>query len=184
MTMLAAAADAAESLTVRDTTDADMPAIHDIYAYEVLNGLATFEEIPPSVEELCNRRASVLGLGLPYLTAEWDGKVVGYSYASFYRPRVAYRFTIENSVYVAQNQHRRGVGRALLAELIARCEAGPWRQMVAIIGDSANEKSIRLHEHMGFQMIGTMPDVGFKFNRWVDSVVMQRRLTPVEAAAD
>lgn len=173
-----------DSVLVRDTTEADMPAIQEIYAYEVLHGFATFEEVPPDVDELRSRRENVLSLGLPYLTAERDGVVAGYCYASFYRPRAAYRFTIENSVYVAKDQHRRGVGRALLAALIEKCEAGPWRQMIAVIGDSGNENSIRLHEHMGFQMIGTMPAVGFKFNRWVDSVLMQRGLTPATTAAN
>ena len=161
---------------VRPAVGADMAAICDIYAHHVRNGLASFEETPPGLDEMCRRRAAVLALGLPYLVAEVDGAVAGYSYASTYRPRPGYRFTVENSVYVASGLHGRGVGRALLAELIARCEAGPWQQMVAVIGDSANHPSIRLHERHGFRMVGVLERVGFKFGRWVDSVLMQRSL--------
>lgn len=163
-------------LQVRDSVDADMPHIQRIYAHHVLHGSASFEEVPPSTEELMARRAEVLGRGLPYLVADYEGAVVGYSYAAPYRARPAYRYTVENSVYVAEGLHRHGVGRALLSALIARCEEGPWRQMIAVIGDSGNAPSIGLHERMGFRHIGTMRNVGWKFNRWTDSVLMQRDL--------
>ncbi len=140
------------------------------------HGSASFEEEPPSAEELARRRADVLGRGLPYLVAEIDGEVVGYAYASPYRARSAYRFSIENSVYVDHRRHRRGIGRALLAALIERCERGARRQMIAVIGDSANVSSIALHEQLGFRMVGTLRSVGFKFGRWVDTVLMQREL--------
>ena len=131
-------------VTVRDAADADLPAIQAIYAHHVLHGLASFEEEPPTVEEIGARRANVLRLGLPYLAAELEGEVVGYSYAGTYRPRPAYRFTVENSVYVRDGLAGRGVGKALLVELIARCEAGPWQQMLAVIGNRENRASIAL----------------------------------------
>ena len=163
-------------LTVRDAADADMPVIQRIYAHHVLHGLGSFEEVPPTVDEMRARRDAVLRLGLPYLVAEVGGAVAGYSYAAPYRPRPAYRYTVEDSVYVAEGLAGRGVGRALLAALIGRCEAGPWRQMVAVIGDSGNAASITLHTRLGFRLIGTQPAVGFKFGHWVDSVLMQREL--------
>lgn len=162
--------------TIRDATLADMPAVQTIYAHHVLHGLATFEEDPPSVAELCQRRDSVLSIGLPYIVATLNDRVVGYSYATAFRPRPAYRYTIEDSVYLAQDCRGRGVGRLLLSELITRCERGRWRQMVAVIGDSANADSIVLHERLGFRMIGTLGAVGFKLGRWVDTVTMQRAL--------
>jgi L-amino acid N-acyltransferase YncA len=161
---------------IRDSKDLDIAAVHAIYAYYVLHGSASFEEEPPSAAELARRRADVLGRGLPYLVAEIDDVVVGYAYASPYRARSAYRFSIENSVYVDHRHHRRGIGRALLAALIERCERGAWRQMIAVIGDSANVSSIALHEQLGFRMVGALRSVGFKFGRWVDTVLMQREL--------
>jgi L-amino acid N-acyltransferase YncA len=163
-------------LIVRDAADADMDAIQAIYAVHVLRGLGTFEEVPPAADEMRRRRASVLELGLPYLAAERDGAIVGYSYATTYRARPAYRHTIENSVYVAEGLAGSGIGSALLCELIARCERGPWRQMIAVIGDSANAGSIALHASVGFQLVGTLAAVGFKHGRWVDTVLMQRAL--------
>lgn len=163
---------------VRDAHVQDMAAIQAIYAHHVLHGLATFEEVPPSVEELGARRAAVLGAGLPYIVAESGGEVVGYSYATAYRPRPAYRFTVEDSIYVQDGRGGQGIGSALLAELIARCEAGPWRQMIAVIGNSGNAGSIALHRRHGFAPAGVLHDVGFKFGRWVDSVLMQRPLGP------
>lgn len=153
-----------------------MPAIQAIYTHHVLYGLASFEETPPSVAEMLARRQAVLGLGLPYLAAELDGRVVGYSYATSYRPRPAYRHTVEDSIYVADGLGGRKIGSTLLGALIARCEAGPWRQMLANIGDSGNAGSIGLHASQGFRQIGTLDAVGFKFGRWVDSVLMQRPL--------
>ena len=166
---------------VRDAMDADMPAIQAIYAHQVTHGLATFEEVPPTADELRRRRACVLRLGLPYLAAELNGRVVGYCYARAYRPRPAYRNTIEDSVYVAEGMVGCGIGRALLAALISRCERGPWRQMVAVIGDSGNAGSIIIHERLGFRRVGTLRSVGFKLGRWVDTVLMQR---PLAAAGD
>lgn len=171
-------------VTVRALADADLPAVQAIYAHHVLHGLASFEEEPPPVEEMRTRWRKVLDLGLPYLAAELDGAVVGYSYASAYRPRAAYRFTIENSVYVRESLAGRGIGKALLDELIARCGAGPWRQMVAVIGDCANEASIALHRRCRFRMIGILEAVGHKHGRWVDSVLMQRALVASEKGCD
>ncbi len=161
---------------VRDATPADMEAVQSIYAVHVLHGTASFETEPPTVAEMLRRREAVLAAGLPYLVASLDGSVVGYSYATAYRPRPAYRPTIENSVYVRDGLHGRGIGVALMTELLARCENGPWRQMVAAIGDSANAASIALHRRMGFEPAGVLRDVGFKHGRWLDSVLMQRPL--------
>ena len=163
-------------MMVRDTRDTDCSAIQSIYSHYVLQGAATFEEVPPTVSEIVDRRAAIVAQGLPHLVAEIDGEVVGYTYAAPYRPRAAYRYTIEDSVYVAHGFHGRGIGRALLAALIQRCERGPWRQMIAIIGDSENAGSIALHERLGFRHVGTLASVGFKFERWVDTVLMQRAL--------
>ena len=163
-------------LAVRNSTDADVPAVHRIYAYHVLHGLGSFEEKPPSVAEMKRRRDDVIAHGLPYLVADIDGTVVGYSYATLYRARSAYRYTVEDSVYVDEGVLRKGVGRALLSAVIARCEAGRWRQMVAVIGDSGNAASIRLHASLGFRLVGTLRAVGFKMGRWADTVLMQREL--------
>jgi phosphinothricin acetyltransferase len=171
------------AVTVRDAADADadIAAIQAIYAHHVLYGLATFEEVPPTVDEIAVRRAAVRAIGLPYLVAEADGAIVGYCYATAYRPRRAYRYTIEDSVYVADGLAGRGIGAALLAALLARCEAGPWRQMIAIIGNSGNAGSIALHRRFGFEPVGTLRAAGFKLGRWVDTVVMQRALGPGDA---
>jgi phosphinothricin acetyltransferase len=164
------------ALLVRPSIEADIAAITRIYAHHVLHGLASFEEVPPDAAELAERRKEVLTHGLPYLTAERAGEVVGYAYAAPYRARSAYRFTIEDSVYIEAGRVGQGIGRALLRRLIELCEAGPWRQMIAVIGDSENHASIGLHRAEGFRMIGTHPAVGLKFGRWVDSVLMQREL--------
>lgn len=165
------------SLQVRDAADADLPAIQFIYAHHVLHGLASFEEVPPGVDELRTRLATVRAAGLPYLVAEVDGAVAGYAYATLYRPRSAYRHTVEDSVYVAQGMAGRGIGAALLSTLITRCEAGPWRQMMATIGQGdGNRGSIALHTRMGFTRIGVLRSVGFKHGQWLDTVLMQRPL--------
>ena len=161
---------------VRDAVEADMAAVQAIYAPHVLHGLATFEEVPPSVDEFRRRHVSVLEAGLPWLVAEVDGRVVGYAYATPYRPRAAYRYAIEDSVYVEEGLGGRGLGSALLQRLIERCEAGPCRQMLAVIGNSGNEGSIALHRRLGFRHAGTFTSVGFKLGRWVDTVLMQRPL--------
>lgn len=178
---LPASAAGASMIIIRDVTETDMAAVQAIYAHHVRHGLATFEEVPPSMEEMSARRAAVLRSGLPYLAAEMAGGIVGYSYATAYRPRPAYRHTIEDSVYVAEGFGGRGIGTALLGTLIDRCEAGPWRQMLAIIGDRGNAGSIALHRRFGFERVGTFQAVGFKLGSWVDTVLMQRQLGPGSA---
>ena len=163
-------------LQVRDATPEDFPAIHAIYAHHVLNGLASFEEAPPPREELLRRFREVTGSGLPYVVAEYGAAIAGYGYCTLYRTRSAYRHTLEDSVYVRHDMLGRRVGTALLAELIRRCESLGYRQLIAVIGDSANAGSIGLHASQGFLRSGTLRSVGFKFGRWVDSVVMQRPL--------
>lgn len=160
-----------------------MPGVHAIYAHHVLHGLASFEEIAPSLDEMATRRRDVLAKGLPYVVAEGGGAVLGYAYANHYRPRSAYRFTLEDSVYIANDAIGRGIGRQLLSHIIERCTALGYRQMIAIIGDSGHKASIGLHEQAGFRRIGIFPSVGFKLGRWVDSVLMQRPLGLGDAAA-
>ena len=164
------------SLEIRPTTAADLPAITAIYDHAVRHGTATFELIPPDVAEMTRRFGVLLEGGYPYLVALLEGRVVGYAYAGAYRPRPAYRFTVENSVYLSPSIHRRGIGLQLLQRLIAESEARGYRQMIAVIGDSANAGSIGVHTRCGFRMIGTHPDVGFKFGRWLDTVMMQLAL--------
>ncbi|MFO1097009.1 MAG: N-acetyltransferase family protein [Xanthobacteraceae bacterium] len=161
---------------VRDAREADMPAVQAIYAHHVRHDTASFEEEPPSVAEMMRRRGRVLEHGLPYLVAERDGAVVGYSYAMSYHARSAYRFTIEDSIYIDHRLTGAGIGRALLSSLLDRCAAGQWRQMIAVIGGSDNAASIALHAALGFRHAGTLRSVGFKFDRWIDSVLMQRGL--------
>jgi phosphinothricin acetyltransferase len=171
-----------EMTTIRDATHDDLGAIQAIYSHHVLHGLASFEEVPPSVEEIRARWEAVRTAGKPYIVAELDGAVAGYGYASAYRTRSAYRFTLENSIYIDEGRRGRGVGTALLEALIARCRAGPWRQMLAVIGDSANIPSISLHRKAGFREVGVLKRVGFKHGRWVDSVLMQLELSPDDPA--
>jgi phosphinothricin acetyltransferase len=161
---------------VRDATTEDAPGLAEIYAAHVLHGFGTFEETPPSVGEMAQRLEDVRTRGLPWLVAEGEGALLGYAYAAPYRPRSAYRFTVEDSVYVAAGSQGRGVGRALLTTLIARCEALGLRQMLAVIGDSGNAPSIALHSAVGFELRGTAVAVGYKAGRWVDIVWMQRAL--------
>lgn len=162
--------------TLREAQPADLAAVRRIYAHHVLNGLASFELEPPDEAEMRRRREAVAERGLPFLVAELRGEVRGFAYAGPYRARPAYRFTVEDSVYVAPDALGHGLGRALLGELIRRCGALGFRQMVAVIGDSGNRASIRLHEALGFSHAGLLRSVGFKFGRWVDSVLMQRGL--------
>jgi phosphinothricin acetyltransferase len=161
---------------IRPASEADVPAVTEIYQHAVLYGTATFELIPPDLTEMTRRFRSLMDGGYPYLVAALDGRAVGYAYAGPYRPRPAYRFTVENSVYLQPAIHRRGIGLTLLQRLIAECEARGYRQMIAVIGDSANAGSIGVHARCGFAMIGTHPNVGFKFGRWLDTVMMQRAL--------
>ena len=159
----------------------DLPAIQAIYAHHVLHGLASFEEEPPSLDEMRRRHDDCVGRGLPWLVADFAGSVAGYGYCSPFRARPAYRYTLEDSVYVRQDALGKGVGSAILRELIVRCEALGYRQLVAVIGDSANAASINLHARLGFIRAGMLRSSGFKFGRWVDSVVMQRPLGPGDA---
>lgn len=161
---------------IRPATPGDLPAIAAIYEEAVRFGTATFELVPPDLAEMTRRYEALVGAGFPYLVAVQDGIVSGYAYAGAHRPRPAYRFTVENSIYLAPSAQRRGTGGRLLARLIAECESRGYRQMVAVIGDSANTGSIAVHRNAGFQMVGVHPDVGFKFGRWLDTVSMQRAL--------
>ena len=173
----AAERSSAISFAVRDSTNADLPAIQRIYAHHVLYGLASFEEEAPDLTELAKRRREIVAKGLPYLVAAAaDGVALGYAYASPFRTRSAYRFTVEDSVYVAPDAARHGIGRALLAALLPRCAELGYRQMVAVIGDSANGPSIGLHRALGFARVALLPSIGFKFGRWIDCVMMQRTL--------
>jgi L-amino acid N-acyltransferase YncA len=164
------------SPAIRPATTADLPTVTEIYEHAVRYGTATFELIPPDLAEMTRRFRALVDGGFPYLVAELDGGVAGYAYAGPYRPRPAYRFTVENSVYLDPAIHRRGIGLQLMQRLIAECEARGFRQMIAVIGDSANAGSIGVHTKCGFQMIGTHPHVGLKFGRWLDTVMMQLAL--------
>ncbi len=172
-------------MRLRAAEPQDVPAIQAIYAHHVLHGLGTFEEVPPSPAEMAERIAAVVGRDLPWLVAEQDGQVLGYAYAGPFRTRAAYRFTVEDSVYVAEAARGQGLGKALLQAIIAECEGQGLRQMVGVIGDSGNAASIALHKACGFELRATVPAVGWKFGRWVDVVWMQRALGPgAEAAPD
>jgi phosphinothricin acetyltransferase len=171
--------DPAATFSIRPAAAADFDAIQRIYAHHVLNGLASFEEMPPDAAELMRRWRAIADAGLPYLCAVGaDGALVGYAYAGPYRPRSAYRFTVEDSVYVAPGSAGRGIGRGLLRQLVEICAGLGKRQMIAVIGDSGNAASIALHRACGFALTGTFHAIGFKHGRWVDSVLMQRALGP------
>jgi phosphinothricin acetyltransferase len=167
---------------VRPSRDEDMDAVAAIYAHHVRHGSASFETEPPGPEEMRARRAAVLAQGLPYLVLEQNGLVQGYAYAGAYRPRAAYRDTVENSVYLRPEAIGRGFGRKLLAALIEACEARDLRQMIAVVGDSGNTASIRLHERLGFRTVGVLRAVGYKHGRWLDTVLLQRPLGKADAA--
>ena len=169
-------ADSKAGPLVREAREDDLPAIQEIYAHHVRHGVATFEEEAPDACEMRRRFRAVREKGLPWLAAEVDGAVCGYAYAAPYHHRPAYRFAVENSVYVDQSAMRRGLGSALLDSLINSCAQIGMRRMVAVIGDSANAASIRLHERAGFRLVGVLPSVGFKHGRWLDCVIMQRAL--------
>ena len=163
-------------LEIRPAIAADLPFVTEIYADAVRFGTATFELVPPDLIEMTRRFEALTDGRFPYFVAVLEGRVAGYAYAGPYRPRPAYRFTVENSVYLQPAIHRRGIGQQLLQRLIAECEASGFRQMIAVIGDSANAASIGVHARCGFEMIGTHPNVGLKFGRWLDTVMMQREL--------
>jgi L-amino acid N-acyltransferase YncA len=165
-------------VTVRPATQADIPAITRIYAHSVSTGTASFELEAPSEAEMARRMQVLRDGGYPYIVAETGGVMAGYAYAGSYRPRPAYRFSVEDSIYIDPIAQRRGVGRVLLEHLIEECERRGFRQMIAVIGDSAQTPSIELHRALGFRMIGTFENCGYKFGRWLDSVFMQRTLGP------
>jgi L-amino acid N-acyltransferase YncA len=162
--------------TIRPARAEDLTAIQAIYGHFVLSGTSSFELVPPDVAEMTRRFADITGRGFPFLVAEIDGTVGGFAYANTYRARAAYDHTVEDSVYVSPTFPRRGLGRGLLGAVIEICTDAGYRQMVAVIGDSANAASISLHRSLGFTRVGLLPSVGFKFGRWVDSVLMQRPL--------
>jgi phosphinothricin acetyltransferase len=164
------------NVEIHPASEADLPTVTAIYQHAVLHGTATFELIPPDLTEMTRRFKALMDSGYPWLAAVLEGRTIGYAYAGPYRPRPAYRFTVENSVYLQPAIHRRGIGLQLLQRLIAECEARGYRQMIAVIGDSANAGSIGVHARAGFAMIGTHTNVGFKFGRWLDTVMMQRAL--------
>ena len=164
------------ALLIRPSTPADLPAITAIYGWNVLNGTGTFELDAPDESEMARRREDVLSKGLPWLVVQREGVVLGYAYANHFRPRKAYRFCLEDSVYLAPEAKGQGLGRLLLAELLARCEAAGARQMLAVIGDSANLGSIGVHRTLGFEHIGVMKAAGWKFDEWRDVVIMQKAL--------
>lgn len=162
--------------TIRPSRDEDVAAITAIYSHHVLNGTGTFETDPPTESDMATRRADVLGKGLPYLVAEVQGQVVGFAYCNWFKPRPAYRFSAEDSIYVAANTHRQGMGRALLAELCLQAERAGVRKMLAVIGDSANAGSIGVHSALGFTHAGVLQSCGWKFDRWLDVVLMEKVL--------
>jgi len=170
-------------LVIRPSTAADLPAITRIYANAVIHGTGTFELDCPDEAQMSRRRDGVLAKGLPWLVCERDGQVLGYAYANHFRPRRAYRFCVEDSIYLDPNAHRQGVGRLLLAELLAQCEARGARQMLAVIGDAANAGSIAVHRVCGFETTGVLKAAGWKFDRWLDVVLMQKPLGNGNATA-
>jgi L-amino acid N-acyltransferase YncA len=173
---------ATDNPSIRAARASDVPALAELYAHHVLTGLASFEIEPPDSAEMARRHGTVVALGLPYLVAEINGRIAGFAYAAPYRARPAYRYTVEDSIYVHRDFTGSRVGSALMPPLLAACEAAGCRQMVAIIGDSGNTRSIRLHEKFGFVRTALLPAVGWKFGRWVDSVLMQRALGPGDTA--
>ena len=161
---------------IRPRTDADMSTITEFYAHHVLNGASSWELTPPDVTEMTNRARALEAGGFPYFVADLDGEIAGYTYAGAYRPRPAYRYTVENSVYINDQLRRGGIGTALLQKLIDACTTLGYRQIIGIVGDSQNQQSIQFHEKMGFIHVGTVKNIGFKFDRWMDQVILQRSL--------
>ena len=166
------------ALSIRPASPADIPVITRIYAHSVRTGTASFELEPPDEAEMTRRMQALLDGGYPYVAAEIDGGLAGYAYAGPYRPRPAYRYSVEDSIYIDPHAQRKGVGRGLLENLIEECTRRGFRQMIAVIGDSAQTPSIELHRALGFRMIGNIENVGYKFGRWLDSILMQRALGP------
>ena len=172
-----------DPLHIRDATAADVDQIAAIYGREVETGIATFEEVPPTAQDMAGRMSKIQELGLPYLVAERAGKIVGYAYAGQFHRRVAYRYTLEDTVYIHRDAHRQGVGRALLAELLARAEQLGCRQMVALISRSPGGASEALHAELGFRSVGVLKAVGYKFGNWLDVAYMQRPIGAADADA-
>ena len=161
---------------IRPSTDADIPTITAIYTHHVLHGTGTFETDPPSEQDMAQRRADVLSKGLPYLVVEYAGNVVGFAYCQWFKPRPAYRFSAEDSIYLAASAHGKGLGRLLLVELMAQAERAGVRKLIAVIGDSANQGSIGVHKACGFNPVGVLANCGWKFGRWLDVVLMDRTI--------
>lgn len=159
---------------IRPSTDADIAAITAIYAHHVLHGTGTFETTPPTVEDMAGRRADVLSKGLPYLVVEDASGVLGFAYCNWFKPRPAYRYSAEDSIYLAPTAHGKGLGRLLLEELMAQAERAGVRKLIAVIGDSANKGSVGVHRACGFQPVGVLANCGWKFDRWLDVVLMDR----------
>ncbi len=165
-------------LIIRASHDSDIPAITRIYAHAVIHGTASWELEPPGEEEMTRRRHAIIAAGFPFLVAERGGKVIGYCYAAAYRPRAAYKATVEDSIYIHPDAHGQGVGKALLGALLQRCDELGFRQMVTVVGDGygGSAASLKLHQHFGFTVIGIAKSVGFKHGRWLDQVLMQKTL--------
>lgn len=170
-------------LIIRPSTDADLTDITDIYAYHVLNGTGTFEVEPPSVQDMGARRSDVLSKGLPWLVAVDGGKVIGYAYCNWFKPRPAYRFSAEDSIYLHPSASKKGIGSLLLAELMAQAQRVGVRKLIAVIGDSANLASIGVHKAAGFQSVGLLKSCGWKFNQWLDVVLMDKSLGEGDSSA-
>jgi len=161
---------------LRPSQEPDLPAITTIYGHHVLHGSGTFETEPPTLADMRARRAEVLARHLPFLVAEEGGRILGFAYCNWFKPRPAYRFSAEDSIYLAPDAHRRGLGRALLAELAAQAQAAGVRKLIAVIGDSANAGSIGVHRSVGFEQVGVLKSCGWKFERWLDVVLMEKTL--------
>jgi L-amino acid N-acyltransferase YncA len=161
---------------IRPSTEHDLDAITRIYSHHVLHGTGTFETTPPAAADMAARRADVLSKGLPWLVLEEEGQVLGYAYGNWFKPRPAYRFSVEDSIYLAPEAAGKGLGRALLAEMLAALERAGIRKVMAVIGDSANAGSIGVHSALGFERVGIVPSCGWKFGRWLDIVLMQKSL--------
>ena len=168
----------ASSCLIRPSRDGDVPAITAIYSHHVLHGTGTFEIDPPTQADMAQRRGDVLARGLPYLVAEQQGQVLGFAYCNWFKPRPAYRFSAEDSIYLAQDGQGRGLGRALLAELAAQAQRAGVRRLIAVIGDSANAGSIGVHRSLGFAHVGVLASCGWKFDQWLDVVLMEKALGP------
>jgi L-amino acid N-acyltransferase YncA len=170
-------------LIIRPSIDADLPAITAIYTHHVLTGTGTFEVDPPSLDDIRSRRADVLSKGLPWLVVVEDEIVLGYAYCNWFKPRPAYRFSAEDSIYLSPEAAGKGLGRMLLAELMAQAQRAGVRKLIAVIGDSANAGSIALHKSAGFQDVGVLKSCGWKFDKWLDVVLMDKTLGEADSTS-